>query len=130
MFEVDCKKPASKSQQIASWVNINLMASVTRYVQEYILPFVPDDHVMLLTQATVYGTLYRAIPFYQSIHKEIGHHGWVNVQWIGSHGIVPGRIIIFVDLPKICPPKACAAIQSHGLYAIICSVEQLSLIHI
>ena len=100
------------------------MASVTRYVQEYILPFVPDDCVMLLTQAKVYGTLYQANPCYQSIHKEIGRHDWVNVQWSGSHGIVSGRIIVFVDLPKICPPKACAAIQSDGLYAIICSVEQ------
>ena len=36
----------------------------------------------------------------------------------------PGRIIVFVDLPKICPPKAGAAIQSDGLYAIICTVEQ------
>ena len=94
MFEVDRKKPASKSQQMASWVDINLMARVTRYVQEYNLPFVPDDCVMLLTQATVYGTLYRANPCYQSIHKEIGRHDWVNVQWSGSHGIVPGRIIV------------------------------------
>ena len=46
------------------------------------------------------------------------------MQWSGSHGIVPGRIIVFVDLPEICPPKACAAIQSDGIYAIICSVEQ------
>ena len=81
MFEVDHKKPASKSQQMASWVDINLMASVTRYGQEYILPFVPDDRVMLLTQAKVYGTLYQANPCYQSIHKEIGCHDWVNVQW-------------------------------------------------
>ena len=79
---------------------------------------------MLLTQAKVDGTLYQANPCYQSSHKEIGRHDWVNVQWSGSHGIVPGRIIVFVDLPKICPPKACAAIQSDGLYAIICSVEQ------
>ena len=49
MFEVDSKKPTSKSQQMASWVDINLMASVKRYVQDYILPFVPDDRVMLLT---------------------------------------------------------------------------------
>ena len=52
MFEVDCKKPARKSNQMASWVNINLMASVARHVQEFILPFVPNDRVMLLTQAT------------------------------------------------------------------------------
>ena len=58
MFEVDSKKPTSKSQQMASWVDINLTASVTRYVQEYILPFVPDDCVMLVTQAKVYGTQY------------------------------------------------------------------------
>ena len=109
---------------MASWVDINLMASVTRYVQDYILPFVPDDRVMLLTQATLYGTLYRANHHYQSIHKEIGRNDWVNVQWSGSHSIVSGRIIVFVDLPKICLPKACAAIQSDGLYVIICSVEQ------
>ena len=48
----------------------------------------------------------------------------MNVQWSGSHGNVPGRIIVFVDLPKICLLKACAAIQSDGIYAIICSVEQ------
>ena len=124
MFEVDPKKPVSKSKQMASWVNINLMASVTRHVQEFILPFVPDDHAMLLTQATVYGTLYRANPCYQSIHKEIGHHDWVNVQWSGSDGIAPGRIIVFVDLPKICVLKVGAAIQSDGIYAIICSMEQ------
>ena len=58
MLEVESKKPISKSQQMTSWVDINLMARVTRYVQEYILPFVPDDRVMLLTQAKVYGTLY------------------------------------------------------------------------
>ena len=46
MFEVDSKKPTSKSQQMASWVNITLMASVTRYVQDYILP---NDCIMLLT---------------------------------------------------------------------------------
>ena len=80
---------------------------------------------MLLTLAKVYGTLYRANPCYQSIHKEIGRHDGVNVQWSESHGNVPGRIIVFVDLPKICPPIAGAAIQSDGLYAII-----LSLIHI
>ena len=39
MIEADSKKPTSKSQQMASWVDINLMASVTRYVQDYILPF-------------------------------------------------------------------------------------------
>ena len=57
MFEVDSKKPTSKSQHMASWVDINLMASVTRYVQDYILPFDPDDRVMLLTQAKVYGAM-------------------------------------------------------------------------
>ena len=124
MFEVDRKKPASKSQQMASWVNINLMASVTRHVQEFILPFVPDDCIRLLTQATVYRTLNRANPCYQSIHKEIGHHDWVNVQWSGRDGIVPGRIIVLVDLPKLCPPKVGATIQSDGIYAIICTVEQ------
>ena len=100
------------------------MASVTRYDQEFILPFVPDDRVMLLTQATVNGTLYHAYPCYQSIHKEIGRHDWVNVQWSASHGIVPGRIIVLVDLPIICEPKVGDAIQSDGIYAIICSVEQ------
>ena len=124
MFEVDSKKPTSKSQQMASWVDINLMARVTKYVHDSILPFVPGDRVMLLTQAKVDGTLYRANPCYQSSHKEIGRHDWVNVQWSESHGNVPGRIIVFVDLPKIFPPKAGAAIQSVGLYAIICSVEQ------
>ena len=74
MFEVDHKKSASKSKQMASQVYINLMSSVTRHVQEFILPFVPDDCVMLLTQATVYGTLYQANSCYQSIHKEIGSH--------------------------------------------------------
>ena len=107
---------------MASWVNINLMASVTRHFQEFILPFVPNDCIMLLTQATVYGTLYQANPCYQSIHEE--NHDWVNVQWSGSDGIVPGRIIVFVGLPKICLPNFGAAIQSDGIYAIICSVEQ------
>ena len=66
MFEVDCKKHVSKTKQMASWVNINLMASVTRHVQEFILPFVPNDHVLLLTQATVNRTLYHADPCYQN----------------------------------------------------------------
>ena len=64
MFEVDHKKPASKSQQMASWVDINLMASVSRYVQAYILPFVPDDHVMLLTQAKVYVPSQSLLPIH------------------------------------------------------------------
>ena len=133
MFVIDNKKslPSIKPYP-ASWIKTDFMVQVTDFINEFVLQFVPCSRVVLKSEVRVHGILYRADPGCEGRAR----HDWVNVQWPGSHGKVPGQIITLLDLSDVIVPpssgysKAVASTASamatsgQGVYAIIVSAEQ------
>jgi hypothetical protein len=95
MFDVFKKpSPSSKGPCVASWGDPLLLRDVRYFLKKKVLPGVQSGRILLKTQATVGGTLYRADP-----GAPTPRHDWVNIGWGIGHGIVPARIMIFLDLP-------------------------------
>ena len=133
MFVINNKKslPTVKPTP-ASWIKTDLMVQVTDFINEFVLPFVPCGRVVLKSEVRVNGILYRADPGCEGRAR----HDWVNVQWSGSHGEVPGQIISLLDLSDVivtpssehskavAPTASAIATSGQGVYAIIVSAEQ------
>ena len=65
-------------------------------MKEVICPNLIADQVQCFSEATVYGHLYRANPFYYLGSQ----HDWDQVEWGGDTCLVPGHILFFIDIPQ------------------------------
>lgn len=117
-------KKASKKP--ANWFDKTLQADVTEFLQKKVLPGMDGDRIVLKTQAKVGGILYRADP-----GAVPPRHDWVNVQWSGGHGEIPGRIMVFVDLPANTIISGISLndhdvleVDDEGVFAIITTLER------
>lgn len=134
IFDITKKQPPSNTststnfRQPAVWADSIVQSLSEDLLKQKVLPGVPNKSVILKSQATVDGILYRADPGAKS-HR----HDWVNVQWV-DYDLIPARIIAFVELPaksiltgntsvETERFKRVQQFQSHTLMAIVQSLQ-------